>query len=149
MSDLVGQLADLTALRDRPSLDMALATTLNDLLPCRQITITRCVGPENNQHWLTTSEVKEGVEHVADTHNWTDLDDLPQLDQYPVRQQVLSQRHPTLAPTPTDPHVFPLFSADNSAAVLELYCSHTLSAEQVRLVDGILRLYLNFCNLLD
>jgi len=149
MSDLVGQLADLTALRDRPSLDTALATTLNDLLPCQRITIARCVGPEGNERWLNSSDLLDGVEQIGDAHSWTELEDLPRFGQYPVRQQVLAQRQPVLAPTASDPHVFPLFSTNENAAVLELCCSHTLSAEQVRLVDGILRLYLNFCNLLD
>jgi hypothetical protein len=45
MSQIVDQLADLTALRDRDSLDIALVTTLHELLQLHAIAIYRLVGP--------------------------------------------------------------------------------------------------------
>lgn len=149
MSDIVGQLADLTALRDRASLDTALATTLNDLLCPGQLTIARRVGPLGNERWLTCADIRDGVEQISAAHAWTDLEELPLASAFPLRQQVLAQHQPVLATSTTPTHIFPLFSTTGSPAVLELCCAKVLSAEQVRLIDGVLRLYQNFQNLLD
>jgi len=149
MSDLVGQLADLTALRDRPALDAALATTLYDLLQPARVTIARRVGPAGSERWWISTDLLDGIEQVNDANAWIDLEDLPLIDQFPIRQQVLANRQAKLATSAEQACIFPLFSTNGSAAVLELHCTRQLSQEKVRLIDGVLRLYQNFRNLLD
>lgn len=149
MNDIVGQLADLTALRDRPALDFALATTIHDLLHPARVTIVRRVGPSGNEHWLTCADMQDGVEQTSDAQAWTDLEELPLANAFPLRQQVLTQRLPILAASIAQANVFPLLSTTGIPAVLELCCAQLLSSEQARLIDGVLRLYQNFQNLLD
>jgi len=149
MSDIVGQLADLTALRDRSSLDTALATTLHDLLHPERIVILRRVGPGGDERWLTCADVVHGVVDTSPTTAWADLEQLPAADQFPTRQRVLAERVHALASSNQQPHVFPLISANGASTVMELFFDQALTDEQVRLIDGVLRLYQNFQNLLD
>lgn len=149
MSDIVGQLADLTSLRDRASLDTALATTLHDLLQPSRIVVLRRVGPATDERWLTCAEILRGVVQTSQSNTWADLESLPLADQFPIRQQVLTQRQPALASSATQPNVFPLIGANGALTVMELFCAQALSTEQVQLIDGVLRLYQNFQNLLD
>jgi len=149
MSDLVGQLADLTALRDRASLDTALVTTLHDLLQPQRITIVRRVGSAGNERWLTSADLVDGVSQTHAADAWIDLEQLPAADKFPLRQQVLDQKHPIVASAAGQTNAFALIGATGAAAVLELCCVRILSPEQVRLIDGVLRLYQNFQNLLD
>lgn len=149
MTSIVGQLADLTSLRDRQSLVIALATTLHDLLQPSQVLIVRRVGPPDNERWLTSASLINGLAQTSDASAWADLDELPSADQFPVRQQVLAQRLPIVAQSANQASVFPLISATGTAAVLELWCAQPLAADQLRLIDGVLRLFLNFQDLLD
>jgi len=149
MSDLVGQLADLTALRDRTSLDTALVTTLYDLLQPSRITIARRVGHAGNERWLTCADLLDGASQTRSTDAWIDLEELPAADEFPLRQQVLDQKRPAVASAAGQTNAFALIGATGAAAVLELCCASVLTPEQVRLIDGVLRLYQNFQNLLD
>lgn len=149
MTDLVGQLADLTALRDRQSLDGALVRTLHDLLHPRRTLIARLVGHEAQARWLDCAAMDEGASQPTMVPPWIELEQLPLADGFPHRLQVLKSHQPSLAKDPEELNVFALVSPTSSAAVLELYSAQALSPEQVRLVSGILRLYQNFQNLLD
>ena len=61
MTPLVDQLADLTALRDRESLDSALLATLHELLHPAHMAIHRLVGPSSNERWLTCAQMQDGA----------------------------------------------------------------------------------------
>ncbi len=149
MTDVVGQLADLTALRDRQSLDAALVSTLNDLLHPQSTLIARLVGQGEQARWLTCAEIKRGAQLPTVANAWTDLEELPLAGDFPLRQTVLQSHHPILANGAGSLNVFALSSSASATAVLELGTVQALTAEQVRLVDGVLRLYQNFQNLLD
>lgn len=149
MTDVVGQLADLTALRDRQSLDNALVSTLNDLLRPKSALIARLVGQGEQARWLTCADLQDGAQLPTTAHAWTDLDEFPPASDFPLRQQVLAEHQPDLAGSVGGLNVFALISPTGATAVLELCSAQALSDEQVRLINGVLRLYQNFQNLLD
>ena len=149
MSQLVNKLADLTALRDRDALDSALVSAINDLVQPRTTAFCRVVGESSNQRWLTTAQMSAAQASPTSDSAWSTLDLLPPLAEYPQREQALNSRQ--MVPTEGDPHitVFPLTSSPGTSGVLEISTSEALSPENQRLVSGVLRLYLNFQNLLD
>ncbi|NCN96652.1 MAG: GGDEF domain-containing protein [Rhodoferax sp.] len=150
MTKIVDQLADLTALRDRDSLDTALLATLRELLQLDNIAIYRLVGPSGNEHWLTCALVQNGIDQYQPDQGWSELDDLPPAADYPQRQLALSSHQPVIATeTETGIGVFPLATQSAANGVLELRSTPPLYEESVRLVSAVLRLYQNFQGLLD
>jgi diguanylate cyclase (GGDEF)-like protein len=148
MSLLVDQLADLTALRDRDALDAALVSTLNELLHPISMGIHRLVGPSHDQRWLRCLLMQDGVISAAANQTWIELEELPQVDQFPRRQLALTEHQPVKCDA-LDGCVFPLATQTASSGVLEI-CSHELMTdESMRLVSAVLRLYQNFQGLLD
>ena len=63
MPQVVEQLAELTAYRDRDVADTTLVAALRDLLQARQVAIHRCVGDEADRRWLTRARL--GLDDVA------------------------------------------------------------------------------------
>ncbi len=149
MSNVVERLADMTALRDRQSLDVALVQTLNDLLQPQAVLIARWVGHRDQARWLTCAYIEDGVPQPTSTETWADLEDLPQASDFPMRQQVLSQQKAQLADKSGGLNCFALIASTGAKAVLEIRTRRALSTTQLHLIDGVLRLYQNFQNLLD
>jgi diguanylate cyclase (GGDEF)-like protein len=149
MPELVDQLADLTALRDRESLDDALLKTINDLLILESAAIYRVVGEGENQRWLTCSQIHSGEIISARTSAWPELNSLPLLAAHPLRMQAHTSRR--TVQTSATPYftAFPLSGGADCNGVLEIGANTPLSEESQRLVSGVLRLYLNFQGLLD
>ena len=148
MTPLVDQLADLTALRDRDSLDSALVATLHELLHPSHIAIYRLVGPCSNERWLNCAQMWGGLAQCPPSQAWADLNDLPPASDFVARQQALGNRQPVVAPA-AGISIFPLNNQNGSQGVLELDNLEPMSVENVRLVSGVLRLYQNFQGLLD
>ena len=149
MSLLVDQLADLTGLRDRDSLDLALVTAIHDLLQPKIAAIYRVVGEAGNERWLTTAQLNADQQVPTFDSAWSDLLTLPRLLDYPLRQQASRAKHMTQSCPFNGITVFPVSSNPGAIGVLEIATLEPLSEETSRLVSGVLRLYLNFQNLLD
>ena len=145
MTELVEHLADLTALRDRDALDLALITAVIDILQPYTVAICRLVGETGNERWRICAQIGVGQAATSDSA-WSKLDTLPPRSQYPLRLQAIESRLVQQEQTVT---VFPLGGSTECNGILELSTDTTLPAERVRLVQGILRLYVNFSNLLD
>jgi len=149
MSQLVDKLADLTALRDRDALDIALVGAIHDLLQPQTVAICRLVGDAGNERWFTSAQRTAGQVTPTADPIWAPLDLLPKLSDHPLRQQVTAScelAHSKDGPSVT---VFPLAGRGDCVGVLEIATSAPLSDEAQRLVSGVLRLYLNFQALLD
>jgi diguanylate cyclase (GGDEF)-like protein len=145
MTELVEHLADLTALRDRDALDLALVHTVVSLLQPQTAAICRIVGEVGNERWLVSAQLDRGQTPTNDSA-WSKLDSLPTLSQYPLRKQVVVSRQVQQSKNVT---VFPLGSTRENIGVLEITTDGLLLVDSLRLVQGILRLYVNFSNLLD
>src|SRR5450830_1652976 len=149
MSQLVDKLADLTGLRDRDALDLALVSAIHDLLQPQTAAIYRVVGEAGNERWLTTAQIKADQRVPTFDSAWSDLLTLPRLTEYPLRQQasvgklvMQSRLYPGIT-------VFPVSGNPGAIGVLAVATQEPLSEELSRLVSGVLRLYLNFQSLLD
>lgn len=149
MSELVDKLADLTALRDRDSLDIALVSAVNDVLQPQSTSIYRVVGDAGNERWLTTAQLKVGQLKPTCDSIWSELDALPKLSEHPLRQQAAASRKVLQSQDDLGMTVFHLDATPGSIAVLEIRTDAALSEESRHLVSGVLRLYLNFQSLLD
>ncbi|MBA3059182.1 MAG: GGDEF domain-containing protein [Gammaproteobacteria bacterium] len=149
MSHLVDKLADLTGLRDRDALDLALVTAIHDLLQPQSAAIYRVVGEAGNERWLSTAQMNADQQTPTFDSAWSDLLTLPRLLDYPLRQQASTTRQMAQSCPFSGITVFPVSSNPGSVGVLEIATLEPLSQESSRLVSGVLRLYLNFQNLLD
>lgn len=149
MPQLVDHLADLTALRDRDSLDLAMVSTIQDLLQPQSVAICRVVGEAGNERWLTCARLQAGRSTPICDSAWAELDSLPRMAEQPLRMQAVASRQVVRAGDHPDSTVFPLGSAPDALAVLEISTLEPITEESCRLISGVLRLYVNFQGLLD
>ena len=146
---VVVQLADLTGLRDRDQLDAALAAALSDLIRPRLVSVHRVVGDEPKQRWLTRAEVDEkGLIGAIDPAAVL-LEELPLIDERPAHAQCLRTGQRLMQDGEVVRTVFPLLAESRTSGVLEFQSAAPLAAEQVALIEAILRIFRNFENVLD
>ena len=149
MPELVDNLADLTALRDRDALDVALLNTLNDVLQPRAAAICRVVGEKGHERWRIGAQVRAAQAAAPGDSLWSRLDTLPLLSQYPWRLQALETQQVQTSGDAPATTIFPIGSNGVSGGVLELVTDVPLVEADRQLVSGVLRLYLNCGSLLD
>lgn len=149
MSRFVNQLADLTAQRDHAGLDATLVSTINDLLQPQTVAICRVVGEADKQCWLVSAHMKAGQMVPIRESAWPDLDALPYLAQHPLRTQAVASRQ--IVQTGDDPNitVFPVLGTSGSSVVLELSTQAAIADADQHLVSSVLRMFVNFEELLD
>jgi diguanylate cyclase (GGDEF)-like protein len=149
MSRVVEHLADLTGYRDRDVLDVSLVAALRDMLHPRAVAIYRAVGEGDARHWLTRARLHGGDSVAAADPLWSDPDSLPRLEDEPDRLACLQRQEAfTTEGTPAVAY-FPVGSEHETVGVLELQTDAALTAEDLRLIGGVLRIYRNFQGLLD
>ncbi len=149
MSRVVEHLAELTGFRDRDVLDVTLVGALRELLQPREVAIYRCVGEGDNRRWLTRARLGASDTTASADPLWTELALLPLLADLPQRLACLQSQVPILGEgVPAVAH-FPLGGEVHAVGVVEIHTEQPLSAEQLRLVGSILRVYRNFEGLLD
>ncbi len=149
MSQLVDNLANLTSLRDRDALDIALVSAINDLLQPETTAIYRVVGNEGNERWLCSAQMNSQQVVPTFDASWTDLKTLPVLADYPIRQQVGKTGKMARAGTSPDVTAFSVVGSPGTTGTLELGTLLPLSDDSIRIIEGVLRLYANFHSLLD
>ena len=146
MYQLIDTLAELTAIRDRDALDVALVKAIQDVLQPKSAAIHRIVGDAVNAHWLTCAQIGTGQ---AMPVSESGLADLSVLDSFPLREQACTSQRPALSSGVPWTTVFPLVDLSGPKGVLEIVTTQPLSDESHRVVCGVLRLYFNFQSLLD
>ena len=149
MTEIVEQLADLTALRDRDALDVALCSAIADLLSPQTVAIYRVVGDPGNERCFTSARSDAHQSQPSSDSAWSPLDALPRWADHPLRQQAITSRKITQASHFPGLTVFPLAGNTGAMGVLELTTEEALPAATLTLVSGVLRLYFNFQSLLD
>jgi diguanylate cyclase (GGDEF)-like protein len=149
MSQLVDNLANLTSLRDRDALDIALVSAINDLLQPETTAIFRSVGDEGNERWLCSAQMTSQQAVPTFDASWTDLATLPRLTDFPMRQQVGTTGKMARAGAHPDTTAFSVVGSPGITGILELGTPDPLSDESIRIIEGVLRLYANFHSLLD
>jgi hypothetical protein len=97
MTQLVDNLADLTALRDRDALDIALVSAVHDMLQPNSTAICRVVGDAGSERWRTCAQLLQGQTQPTCDSAWADLDSLPTL-----RRQTAAPASHQNTPNPAD-----------------------------------------------
>ncbi len=149
MSELVQRLANLTAIRDRDALDVALVTAINDMLQPLTTSICRVVGEKGDERWLISAQLTEGQTVPTADPAWAPVDLLPVVGKHPLRQKAVELQQVQQSTTAPYITVFPLASTVDSIGILEVTTADLMAADFLRLVIGVLRLYANFQSLLD
>ena len=149
MSELVQRLANLTAIRDRDALDIALVNAINDMLLPVSSSICRVVGEVGNERWLVSAKLLAGQTVPTADSTWASIELLPTVASHPLRQQAAATQQVQQGPGVPCLSVFPLAGSVDSVGVLEIGTEEPMSLDTLRLVSGVLRLYANFQGLLD
>lgn len=150
MAQIVDQLAELTGLRDRDTLDVSLVTSIRDLLhPC-SVAVHRVVGDIGDERWLTRAHLgADDVAARADS-SWADPRALPLLADRPDRLQCLqAAAEIELNGAKETTLLLPLASDSGVIGVVELITEKPLTDDFKRLLVGVLRIYRNVQGLLD
>ena len=146
MYQLINTLADLTSLRDRDALDVALVTAIQDVLEPESAAIYRMVGDAENERWLTSAKINAGLVIPIQEQG---IDDLPPSSAFPLRHRACASQLPTQSPGAPWTTAFPFSGLSGCKGVLEISTSQPLSEESCRVASGVLRLYTNYQGLLD
>jgi diguanylate cyclase (GGDEF)-like protein len=146
---VVDHLAELTGFRDRDRLDATLATAFVDLLHPRLVAVWRTIGDDDDLRWLSRARIAAGSPVAEGDPPWTEVDQLPRLDDDPDRALALGDGCPVFVDG--DPHrsLFPVTTDLEVVGVVELHTDAPLDATQRGLVAGVLRVFRNFEALLD
>ena len=139
MTDLVDRLADLTAHRDRDVLDAALAGASSELLAPQLVAVHRCVGEAGHERWLTRARMAAGDIAASADGAWTDIEQLPRLDDRPAWRDCLRAQSLRSFDGPPATSLFPLATDTGAVGALELRSERALVPSERRSVDSILR----------
>jgi diguanylate cyclase (GGDEF)-like protein len=149
MSQVVEHLAELTGFRDRDVLDVTLVSALKDLLRPEVVSIYRAIGEGADRRWITRARLGKGDLVATADPLWQDPSELPLLEAQPAHQACLVRQEAVVLGGDPAMSLFPLASDREVVGVLEVATTRPMDAEQMRLVNSILRIYRNFQGLLD
>jgi diguanylate cyclase (GGDEF)-like protein len=149
MLELLDQMADLSALRERDALNQALLNTIQQRLPFVRAHLCHLVGDLDNARWRV---VAHHGHHDATDSEWLALESLPAMADHPqrgvaMRSQQVQQWHS--AQTDHTIAAFPLTYTSGDHAVLEVETSGQLDDVTLQIMRSVLRLFRNIGNLLD
>jgi len=151
MEVIVNQLADLCSLRDRHALDEAVVRLLylSSKGAVTAVRLFRTVGDADDLRCLTCAEFDAKKMAPVRQAGWKDWRDLPPLRQFPARQAVRNQLHTEQVQGDPCVAVLPVGEVLPVVSFLELESAQALSADILRVVEGIARVYANLESLLD
>jgi diguanylate cyclase (GGDEF)-like protein len=149
MQRVVEHLAELTAFRDRDTLDVSLVGALQDLLDPDSLAIHRCVGDAGQQRWITRARLARGERIASADPVWVEIATLPELAAFPERLACLRSRETVVVAGKPTITCFPLATDIDAHGVLQVATTRPLALAELRLVASILRIYRNFEGLLD
>ncbi|RZL09163.1 MAG: GGDEF domain-containing protein [Rubrivivax sp.] len=160
-------LVRLTSLHDREQVDLALARALGAICQARAAGVHR-VQPDRQgvMRWMSCGVSRPG-ELLSSDPPWVDLSELPGLDDFPLRQDVITDL--TVVQVPTHPPLTPGWltvmpfkghadetrhlTSDSSLmrhpGVIELETAHPLSVGDIMTLQTVLQVVENHLRLLD
>jgi diguanylate cyclase (GGDEF)-like protein len=150
MAQIVDQLAELTGLRDRDTLDVSLVTSIRDLLHPMRVAVHRIVGDPGDERWLTRAALSADDVAARADPAWADPRMLPLLAERPQRllcvQQAAELEETEAGETQL---LLPLAADSGVAGVVEVVTATPLTDDLKRLLTSVLRIYRNVQGLLD
>ncbi|MEW6704277.1 MAG: GGDEF domain-containing protein [Pseudomonadota bacterium] len=155
MTTAIEHLASLTIHRDRDLLDVTLAHAMRDLFCPAEVAIHMLVGPPGGaQRWLLRARLKAGDVAATSDPSWVTLEDLPLRHERPAHAACIEQQAIIRCDGPDGGAsactvLFPLTVQAEQPMVMELRCTQPFGDEARHTADNILRVYRNFCGLID
>lgn len=151
MKKLLRDVAALSGLRDRASMDLALVRLVlqSELWAFDEVRLLCAVGSADDQRWMVLGQMSRSDTQARRDHFWFDVSNLPKLADFPQREaatvteSVVRSGH---APATT---VFPIDTQASVCSLLEVVSAAPVPADVEVLVDSVLRLYENLQSLLD
>jgi diguanylate cyclase (GGDEF)-like protein len=150
MINLVNSVADLTALRDREELEIAVALAAADLSGASTGRVWRLARHLGELRLHERARLADRRVILSDMP--ADLGDLPTLNSREDLRACYESRTPAPASLVHDGrrrHVFPMMGPGGVAGFLEFCGAEPLREDQRQLVSGFLRIYQNHLNILD
>jgi diguanylate cyclase (GGDEF)-like protein len=154
MSDLIGSVANLTGYRDRDLIDSTFVSVLGDWLDPLRLSLYRCVGDVSDLRLLLQAGMARGQGSVAADPSWTAIEALPALASRPHFEQAFAATDPLLDLPQNGSdgpwlNLFAVWAGSRRFGIIELVAEQPLLPVQLRLVDGLLKIYRNQITLLD
>jgi diguanylate cyclase (GGDEF)-like protein len=151
MKTLIDGLADMTAMRDRDELDLALIKLIGQLDPVHtsKVRLIRVVGNLDDQRCLTSALLGAQQVQLERDPVWSDWSLLPALADFPKRQAAIATGQTVPADVASNATVFPICVKSGITLLLELESSQPPPHTTALLTESILRLYRNLFGLLD
>jgi diguanylate cyclase (GGDEF)-like protein len=149
MTTAIEHLASLTIHRDRDQLDVTLAHAMRDLFRPLEVALHMLVGPPGGpQRWLLRARLQAGEAVATSDPSWSALEELPERDSRPAHADCL-QRLSIVTLDDACTVLFPLVIQPEQPMVLELRCRSPFGPDAHHTADNLLRVYRNFCGLLE
>lgn len=150
MTRLVSSLADLTDIRDRDRLELSVAGVLFDLVGPISLAIYRVFEDQGTLRVRTRAYV-DVANPVPKCDILTDADSLPPLSALPLLALCYERGAEVMERQSDDSFtlVLPLKCEVATPGHLELRCRKEPSVYQRRLIDGVLRVYCNYIQVLN
>jgi diguanylate cyclase (GGDEF)-like protein len=149
MAQIVDQLAELTGLRDRDTLDVSLVTSIRDLVHPSSVAVHRIVGDAGDERWLTRAFLGANDVAARADSSWADPRALPLLAERPQRLRCVNLAIDIEVANGEVTLLMPLASDAGVAGVVEVVTPQPLTDDIKRLLTGVLRIYRNVQGLLD
>jgi diguanylate cyclase (GGDEF)-like protein len=154
MSDLIGSVANLTGYRDRDLIDSTFVSVLSDWLDPVRLSLFRCIGDVADLRLLLQASMQRGAGMVAGDPSWTPMEALPALADRPQFEQAFASDEPLLDLPQNGTegpwlNLFAVWAGSRRFGIIELLSEQPLLPVQLRLVDGLLKIYRNQISLLD
>ena len=151
MSKLIDQIADLTGLRDRDDLDLALIRLLSGMLQpqAHTLTVFRPVGEEADLRWLHALRLGHGDVAPLVTSAPVPTDSLPKLAAMPAHFDAIQSGKPQSSGSGPYATVLPISALHLGLGVLQIDTDTPLGADLQDQMRAVLRVYHNFHGLLD
>lgn len=158
MSTAIEHLASLTVHRDRDLLDTTLVHSMRELFQPTLVAVYMLVGaPGSTQRWLLRAKLSADDIAATSDPSWVRLDQLPERGAKPAHARCIEQQEIVRisAPRPDGgasgggTMLFPMAAHGEQQTVLELQCDTAFPEDALHTADCVLRVYRNFCGLLD
>lgn len=151
MNSLLADIASLSRLRDRQSIDFGLVKLMlrTELWHFSAVRLLRAVGPPDNQRWLTLASFARGQAEPERDHIWLNLSHLPLLSDFPLRETAIMTESVASEGEGPLTSIFPIDTQASVCSLLEITSALPIPADTQAQIDSVLHLYENLQSLLD
>lgn len=151
MNSLLADIANLSSLRDRQSIDFGLVKLMlhTDLWHFSSVRLLRAVGPPENQRWLTLASFTRDQAEPECDRAWLDMSHLPALSDFPLRETAIMTESVASEGEGPLTTIFPIDTQASVCSLLEVTSPLPIPADAQTHINSVLHLYENLQSLLD